>query len=211
MTIGPTIRLTCPNCWGHKYIESISSGNTFRGTIWSDSKKDYPMLRYPSPIQKCPACGGYFFYGDATVKEEKFPSRHDREAGENGYGDLTEKESGEAYKALWAEDLSRHKRDQILTTRLYAFNDEYLREEDSLPKEMESVQAEFAARLMDLYKGSPLFVAELLRETGRFDEAALLLRDFIGIGEAEDEKKVARMMLERAENRDRTVFIVAQW
>ena len=64
MTIGPACRLTCPHCGGHKYIESIMSGNTFRGTMWSDGKKDYPMLPSPSPIQRCPKCGKYYFYED---------------------------------------------------------------------------------------------------------------------------------------------------
>ena len=66
MTLGPPTRLTCPHCGEHKYILSIASGNTFGATFWSDTMKDYPMMRSPSMVQRCPHCGGYFFYEDSN-------------------------------------------------------------------------------------------------------------------------------------------------
>ena len=69
MTLGPPTRLTCPHCGKVKYILSIASGNTFGATHWSDTKHDYPMLKSPSAVQRCPHCGGYFFYEDANPVE----------------------------------------------------------------------------------------------------------------------------------------------
>ena len=66
MTLGPPTRLTCPHCGKVKYILSIASGNTFGATLWSDTKHDYPMLKSPSMVQRCPHCGGYYFYDDAN-------------------------------------------------------------------------------------------------------------------------------------------------
>ena len=65
MLPGPPVKLICPHCKGHKYIQSISTGNTFRAQIWSDWKHVYPMLPQPFPIQKCSNCGKYYFYADS--------------------------------------------------------------------------------------------------------------------------------------------------
>lgn len=72
MLPGPPQKLKCPHCGSHKYIEAISSGNTFRAVYWSDFKREYPFLRQPSPVQKCPSCGKYYFYSDAAPKENIF-------------------------------------------------------------------------------------------------------------------------------------------
>lgn len=72
MLPGPPQKLKCPHCGSHKYIETISSGNTFRAVYWSDFKREYPFLRQPSSIQKCPSCGKYYFYSDAAPKENIF-------------------------------------------------------------------------------------------------------------------------------------------
>ena len=69
MTLGPPTRLICPHCGKAKHILSIASGNTFGATHWSDTKHDYPMLKSPSAVQRCPHCGGYFFYDDANPVE----------------------------------------------------------------------------------------------------------------------------------------------
>ena len=72
MLPGPPTKLKCPHCGGRKYIESISSGNTLQARIWSDYKHEYPMLPHPSPIQRCPKCGKYYFYQDSIPKENIF-------------------------------------------------------------------------------------------------------------------------------------------
>ena len=66
MTLGNPTRLTCPHCGKAKHILSIASGNTFGATLWSDTKHDYPMLKSPSSVQRCPHCGHYYYYEDAN-------------------------------------------------------------------------------------------------------------------------------------------------
>ena len=63
------VMLTCPLCGGHKYIQCLASGNTLGGRLWSDTKTYYPMLRQPSPVQRCSHCGGYYFFGNGKPQE----------------------------------------------------------------------------------------------------------------------------------------------
>ena len=67
MIPGPALRKECPYCKEVKELISLRSGNTFRGTHWSDTKKVYPMLPKNSDVQKCPGCGKYYFLADAKT------------------------------------------------------------------------------------------------------------------------------------------------
>ena len=91
MTLGDPTRLTCPYCGKAKHILSIASGNTFGAIQWSDTKNDYPMLRFPSTVQRCPHCGGYYFYDDSN------PVECDPEA-------LSEKQSILDWNSYWPGD-----------------------------------------------------------------------------------------------------------
>ena len=59
-----SVVLRCPHCDRTKSLYALASGNTINGEIWSDSRKYYPMLPKPHPIQKCIHCGHYFFFND---------------------------------------------------------------------------------------------------------------------------------------------------
>ena len=235
MTIGPACRLTCPHCGGYKFIESILSGNTFRGTVWSDSKKDYPMLPSTSPIQRCPKCGAYYFYEEGKpvdMNEKEFRktlkgiklsetdiekqyrkalNEWSDEACNNGFGHLNEQESREAYKSLYSESLSKQKKTNLLVTRLYAFNDEYLRGGNTLLPDLQTVQEDFIFKIIDLYPNDTIFIAELYREIGQFKKAIELLHKVITPKLDEQSAEAAKKILEYAEQNDRTVFVIAQW
>lgn len=234
MTIGPSLRLTCPHCGGYKYIESIMSGNTFRGTLWSDSKQDFPMLPSTSPIQRCPKCGKYYFYEDAetlqmdekayraTIKEKLSETEiekkyrialreWDKEASANGFGFLSEDEFREAYASLYSDSLPDKKKSNLLFSRLFAFNDEYLRGQNTLIDELNELQEEFVSKIIKMLKNNDVFAAELYREMGHFDKAIEMLRSVLVTGLDENTENAAKMILEHAENHDRTVFIIAQW
>lgn len=110
MTLGPPTRLTCPHCGKSKYILSIASGNTFGATHWSDTKHDYPMLRHPSSVQRCPHCGGYFFYEDAkpvdcnpdALSEKHSLTDWDAEwSGDAGNATISEKKDRKRYWERW--------------------------------------------------------------------------------------------------------------
>lgn len=235
MTIGPVCRLTCPHCGGYKHIESIMSGNTFRGLVWSDSKKDYPMLPSTSPIQRCPKCGAYYFYeeGDPVdMNEDEFRktlncmklseteiekqyrkalNKWSDEAYKNGFGHLNEQESREAYESLYLESLTKEKKTNLLVTRLYAFNDEYLRNGNTLLPEHQTIQEDFIFKIIDLYSDETIFIAELYRDIGRFEKAIELLSEVITSEMDEQSAEVAKKILQHAEINDRSVFIIAQW
>ena len=59
MIPGPANILCCPFCGGEKEVMSLYSGNTIGGTVWSDTRREYPMLPEVSPIQQCPHCKKY--------------------------------------------------------------------------------------------------------------------------------------------------------
>ena len=236
MTIGPAFRLTCPHCGGHKYIESIMSGNTFRGTMWSDGKKDYPMLPSPSPIQICPKCGKYYFYEDGKPLSMDFEAfknaikdksrlddaeiekqyrialrSWDKEAGVNGFGLLNEQESREAYAFLYSDSLPEQRKANVLITRLFSFNDEYLRMNNTLPDELQETQEEFISKIISQFANEKLFVAELYREVGQFEKAKELLTSFLESDIDEHSASAAKKILDYAEKQDRTVFVLMEW
>jgi len=67
MRLGAPLRVECPYCKAVKELLKLVSGNTFRGTHWSDTKSVYPMLPKNSEVQKCPECGKYYFLEDAKT------------------------------------------------------------------------------------------------------------------------------------------------
>ena len=77
MIPGPALRKECPYCKEVKELISLRSGNTFRGTHWSDTKKEYPMLPRTSEVQKCLRCGKYYFLADAKINEQAADQDHD--------------------------------------------------------------------------------------------------------------------------------------
>ena len=236
MKAGRTMRLACPHCGRYKCMESIMGGNTFCGTAWSDSKKEYPMLPSISPIQRCPKCGAYFFYEEGMLGElmdenefkktleginlsqteiekqyDKALSKWFKEADNNGFGHLNEQESREAYESLYSESLSKHKKTDLLLTRLYAFNDEYLRNGNTMLPDLQTVQEDFIYKIIELFPNDIVLIAELYREMGQFEKAIELLRGAIASDLDEKGVEVAKKVLEHAENQDRSVFVVAKW
>ena len=235
MTIGPPCRLTCPHCGAYKHIYSIMSGNTFNGTVWSDTKKYFPMLLSTSLIQRCPECEAYYFYEDGKpveMDEKEFRktltakklseedikrlyrgSLHSwyKETAINRLGHLNEIESREAYESLYSESLSKERKTHLLITRLYAFNDEYLRNGNTLLPELQTVQEDFIYKIINLYPDETIFIAELYREIGQFEKAIELLRKTLTPELDEQSEIVVKKILEHAEDKDRSVFILAQW
>lgn len=111
MTLGPPTRLTCPHCGKAKHILSIASGNTIGATQWSDTKQDYPMLKSPSTVQRCPHCGGYFFYEDSRPVEcdpDALNEKHslgdwDDWPGDAGNATISEKKDKRRERERWKE------------------------------------------------------------------------------------------------------------
>lgn len=169
MTLGPPYRLTCPKCGGQKLVASIASGNTFGGTLWSDSKHDYRMLPQPSFVQHCPACGHYYFLNDGH------PMATEEESFSFDFGNLSFEQTDKAFEELYDEKLEEEYKMQLLFLWLYRYNDKYGGREgencsDRCPKPIAERHKAIVNTLLDHQADNVLLCAELHREMGEFDK-----------------------------------------
>ena len=209
MTPGSPVGLTCPYCGKVKYIESISSGNTFGGEWWSDTQSILPMLPRPSAIQYCKHCEGYFFYNDATKS-----AAQSADAGifddvrQNGFGNLSFAQIDKAYSFLGSKELTELQNAIRLREWLIAFNDIYSARNPNgrqhIPEELAARFEETVAAMLINKEIPDILKADLYRETGRFDECLAIARKIVA--ENEDDAYVARQIIMHAETKDTEVF-----
>lgn len=205
MTPAPSYLISCPFCGGDKKMRSIASGNTYGGTVWSDTRRHYPMLPEVSPLQRCPHCGKYYFIDQA---KKRWPEEDDYrgELGELSYSELRE-----AKCQMEGQTLTKMQR-WILNHLLFmAYNDTYRRRRiRPIPSEKE--QAAHLEVINELLEGIDdskdyrLFHAELLREIGRFDEATSVLLTH----DEEDDRWVVEAMLRHIAQHDTRPFLLIE-
>ncbi len=206
MNPGPANILSCPYCGGTKEVMTLISGNTFGGTVWSDTRRHYPMLPEVSPIQKCPHCGKYYFIEQANSRYAD-DIKYSGELGTLNYSEL--KEAKEQMEHLTLNPVQRWIINHLLFT---AYNDEFRRpdKEKTLKIPTEEDQQIFSTTVEALLSGMnssrdyELFHAELLREIGRFDEA----KEILQWHRNEDERWVAEAMLRHIEKEDTLPFLL---
>lgn len=197
----------CPFCGGRKEVMSLVSGNTYDGTLWSDTRSDYPMLPRVSPIQQCPHCKKYYFMEDAKQEygeEETFSF---------DLGKLDFENLKEAKKQMDALPLPKARR-WVLNCELFmAYNDSFRRDpEKDAPtpgEEDETLYRDTIEELLDGIDRSEqyeLFQAELLRETGRFAEASAVLRNH----KSDDDKWIVDAMLRHIDQSDTAPFLLVK-
>lgn len=180
MIPGPANVLSCPFCGGKKEVMSLASGNTFGGTVWSDTRREYPMLPEVSPIQQCPHCKKYYFIEQAKMEYSKDPESEMRSFMK--LGNLSFLELKEAIKQMESISISKMQR-WILNHQFFmAYNDAFRRQPEKVAfppsEEDEILYTNVINDLLDGIEHSTdyeLFHAELLRETGRFEEAKEVL------------------------------------
>lgn len=212
MNPGPANILGCPYCGGTKEVMSLISGNTFGGTVWSDTRRHYPMLPEVSPIQKCPHCGKYFF-----MEQAKTCNPHKGDNDECGYsfelGTLNYSELIEAKNQMQHLTLTKMQR-WILNHQLFmAYNDEFRRYSRSSCKQPgKEDEAIFDATVKELLEGIEvstdydLFHAELLREIGKFEESTAILMNHT----QEEDQWVVEAMLRHISNKDTLPFLLIE-
>lgn len=206
MNPGPAKILSCPYCGGTKEVMTLISGNTCGGTVWSDTRRHYPMLPEVSPIQKCPHCGKYYFIEQAKSRYAD-DYKYCGELGTLSYSEL--KEAKEQMEHLTLSPMQRW----IINHMLFmAYNDEFRRTdgENSLKTPTEEDQQIFATTVEALLAGMnssrdyELFHAELLREIGRFDCAKEILMQH----DNEDDQWVVEAMLRHINKKDTLPFLL---
>lgn len=209
MIPGPANILSCPYCGGTKEVMSLISGNTCGATVWSDTRRDYPMLPEVSPIQKCPHCNKYYFIEQAKSEYSKEPNSEMSsfmKLGKLCFSEL--KEAREEMKKLTLTKMQRW----ILNHELFmAFNDCFRREQEKVEFDpSEDDEKLFLTVVNELLEGIEktddyvLFNAELLREAGRFQEAFFLLDNF---GKEED-KWIVDAMKDKIAKQDTSPFLL---
>lgn len=199
--------LTCPKCKGQKEVMTLMSGNTFRATFWSDTKREAPMLPEVSAVQKCPHCGYYYFTNKQSYKTSK--KGYSSELGTLSFDDCKE-----ALAQFLNESLDSKDERTLRMYTLFAFNDKYYRHtKDAKPNDDSKFKDDFlyfkvnALRLIELYENDDktvLFRAELYREIEMYKECLILIDSI----KAEDERisAIKNAMKERAEMEDNAVF-----
>lgn len=211
MIPGPANILSCPFCGGEKEVMSLVSGNTFGGTVWSDTRREYPMLPEVSPVQQCPHCKKYYFIEQAKREYSKDTESEMRSFGE--LGNLSYPELKEAKTQMESLSLTKMQR-WILNHQLFmAYNDAFRRHPETVAfppsEEDEAYYQQVIEELLDGIDQSAdyeLFHAELLRETGRFEEAKEILSHHTN----EDDKWVVDAMLRHINDKDPAPFLLIE-
>lgn len=206
MIPGPSIALSCPHCGGKKNVMSLLSGNTCGMDLWSDTRRFCPFLPEISPIQQCPHCRKYYFLKEAHRKTDS--KSYSLETGRLDFAGLKE-----AKRQFEECELSDDQKWTINYMLLLAFNDLFNREEkpENGPSDTDRLLIqEVVQTLIDIARDSPdqtIFHAELLRETGRFEEALQVLGNYSA--NAEDTGIVEAMKKHIAE-KDRIPFLLVR-
>lgn len=196
MIPGPANVLSCPFCGSTKEVMSLASGNTLGATVWSDTRRDYPMLPEVSPIQECPHCHKFYFIEQAKHEYSKDPDSEMRSFGE--LGKLTFLQLIEAKKQMDTLSLTKMQR-WILNHQIFmAYNDTFRRQPEKVAFPPSDDQKELYYKTIDelldgidLSEEYELFHAELLREIGRFEESKKILLNH----KSDDDKWVVDAML----------------
>lgn len=211
MIPGPANILSCPFCGGKKEVMSLISGNTCGATVWSDTRREYPMLPEVSPIQECPHCHKFYFIEQAKSEYSKDPKSE--MSSFMKLGKLTYPELLMAKKQMASLSLTKIQR-WILNHQFFmAYNDAFRRNLEIVAfppsEEDKALYAQTIEELLDGIEKSPdyeLFHAELLREIGRFDEAAEVLSGH----KEEDDKWVVDTMMCHIEAKDAEPFLLVK-
>ena len=202
MIPGKALVLECPFCGAKKELISLESGNTFGGKLWSDTKCEYPMLPEPSPIQKCPECGKFYFIDQATSSEGDDWSF---EKGELSFEEL--KQAKCQFEDSFDINSKPGYKNLLYITMLYAYNDAFTRPDSSLEASQDDILCftEIADELLKSNDIDLILKGELLRELGRFDESVEHLR--VLQRDIPDMRWVIDPIIDHALQKDRKPFL----
>ena len=206
MIPGPANVLSCPFCGGEKEVMSLMSGNTFGGTVWSDTRREYPMLPEVSPIQQCPHCKKFYFVEQAKHEYNNKKKSFD-------LGTLSFMQLKEAKSQMDGMSLAKMQRWILNHEYFMAYNDAFRRNPEKVAfppsEEDEALYQQVIKELLDGIDHSAdyeLFHAELLRETGRFEEA----KEVLFRHKSEDDKWVVDAMLRHINDEDTMPFLLIE-
>ena len=191
--------LRCPHCGALKEVLQLMSGNTIGATLWSDGKKNAPMLPRVSRIQRCPTCGKYFFFS------------LDVKAGtSNNYGGGTGDLPLEYLKQALTQLQPTGNEEHILRINiLWAFNDRYGdMEQSDIPIEEWVYHVDNVHHLVQMDIDA-LLRAEFFREIGDFDNAIQILETLEVTNDKTDlHNQMIQQAYRQAKQHNRKVFVL---
>ena len=209
MIPGPANILSCPYCGSEKEVMSLVSGNTFGGPVWSDTRRDYPMLPEVSPIQQCPHCGKYYF-----IEQAKSRYSDDRESEMRSFGELGKLSFHKLMEAKQQMEFISLTKMQlwIINHQIFmAYNDSFRRKQEKpLCSPLNEDEYLYRKAITELLEGIDqsneynLFHAELLREIGRFQDA----KEVLSRHKSDDDQWVVNAMLQHIEDEDTEPFLL---
>ena len=176
MRPGPTIIRKCSACEKSITQRTITSGNTFGATYFTDGKRIAPMLPDQPLLVLCPHCRASLWIEElenlGAVRAGGEAQQRWRDAR------VYETPSRNDYFALLAKGLADPKKERYLRLRAWwAGNDERRTEASEIP--LSSIETANLIALAQMLHESDdrdlLQKAEVMRELGRFDDALLLL------------------------------------
>ncbi len=168
MLPGPNILRICTQCHDLITQATLCSGNSFGARLWTDGFRRAPMLPILPWLVECPHCRTLAWIDELPEKQS------DGEANAP-HGEAPSPER--LHELLRKRPLSRTKKTYLRQQLWWAGN--HPRREDTAPLPLsaeEVVNLEALARLLDSEdEEQRLQKAEIMRELGRFDDAAALL------------------------------------
>jgi hypothetical protein len=184
MIPGPAIIIKCPHCRRLTRERSLTSGNTFGATYWTDGEMDAPMLPDIPAIGACPNCGRSFWFNDAKrVGEIELFALDDSVPPEwRAVPDaivLDEEKLLDAIDNGLGNSPERNK--YLRLSAWHAFNDRFRGDEPSQKFDLGNRQRANMEELENLFQWSEewddLFIlVEVCRQLGKFEKA----QNFLG-------------------------------
>lgn len=178
MTLGPTLVMKVPGCKNPVKFHTVSSGNTFGATFWTDGKRESPMLPDNPWLKKSPT-EGVLFWSDQC---EEIGRIDFKSCGNENHQwknlDFAVEPTAEDYITAINCGLAKTDEQQrYLRMRLWWIgNDAIRRNEQGYLSEvhLENLRA-FVEILSEADEYQRLVKAEALRELSEFDAALELL------------------------------------
>lgn len=178
--------IACPHCGFLARQHTLRSGNTSGAILWSDGKREAPMLPEFPAVARCRGCKRFYWVEEAEVKGEiepfgnkskRVPKEWERaeptqhltvdeyiEALDTGVGSDMQKERYLRVHFWWAvNDIVRRNANAQISTRYVQKLHENL--------------ANLSVPLDERDPNDRIMKAEIARETGDFTQAIRLLRD----------------------------------
>ncbi len=186
MKPGPDQVIACPHCGFLARQHTLISGNTFNAILWSDGKREAPMLPEFPAVAKCRGCEHFYWVDEAQVKGEieRFGDESKRVPEEWESAELIEHLTIDEYiEALDSGVGTDVKKQRYLRLHFWwAVNDIVRRDSTAqIPTKYVHKLHENLGKLSALLnEGEPsgkVIKAEIARETEDFAQAIFLLGD----------------------------------